>query len=63
MKRLILLIALVVRVAILAKLLTWAVSDDSTSLADGNIPHKGITTSSTEASNSSASAATVITMA
>jgi hypothetical protein len=62
MKRPILLIALVVPVAILAKLLTWAVSDASTSLADGNIPHKGMTTSQTEASNSSARSATIITM-
>ena len=63
MKRPILLIALVVLVAILAKLPTSAVSDASTWLADGNIPHKGTTTTQTEASNSLTSAATMITMA
>ena len=41
---------------------TSAMSDAGTSLADGNISHKGMTTGQTEASNSSASAVTVITM-
>ena len=62
MKRLILLIALVMLVMILAKLPASAVSDTSTSLIDSTIPDNVITTSQTEASNSSASATIRITM-
>ena len=57
MKRLIPVIALVV---ILAGLPVVVVSD--TSPADGNIPDNEITTSQTEASNSSATATITITM-
>ena len=60
MKRLIFLIALIMLVMILAKLPVSVVSD--TSLADSNIPDDEITTTQTEASNSSASAAITITM-
>ena len=59
MKRLILLIALVV---ILAGLPVLVVSDTGASPADTNIPDDEITTSQTEANNSSASAGITITM-
>jgi len=59
LKRLILLIALLV---MLAGLSTSAASDTSASLGDSNIPDNEITTSQTEASNSSASATIMITM-
>ena len=59
LKRLILLIALLV---ILAGSSASAVSDTSASLTGSNIPHNEITTSQTEASNSSASATITITM-
>ena len=62
MKRLILLIALVVLVGILAGSSASAVSDTDASLADSNIANDEITTSQTEASNSSASASITITM-
>ncbi|HUW45642.1 MAG TPA: hypothetical protein VMW50_07575 [Dehalococcoidia bacterium] len=62
MKRLILLIALVMLVMILAGSSASVVSDTSASLTDNNIPHNDITTSQTEASNSSASASITITM-
>jgi len=61
-KRLILLIALVMLVIITAKLPVSVVSYTSSSLVDSNIPDKEITTSQTEASNSSASATITITM-
>ena len=60
MKKLILLIALVVLVMILAGSSASAVSD--TTPIDSDIPHNEITASQTEASNSSASAAIMITM-
>jgi len=62
MKRLILVIALAMLVMILAKLPTSVVSDAGTSLADTTIPDNELTTSQTEASNSSASATITITM-
>ena len=62
MKRLILLIVLVVLVMILAKLPASAVYDTGASPTDSNIPDNEITTSQTEASNSSASATITITM-
>jgi len=62
MERLALLIALVVLVVILAGSSASAVSDTRVSLTDSNIPDNGITTSQTEASNSSASATITITM-
>ena len=58
-KRLILLVALVV---ILAGLSASVASDTSISIGDTNIPDNEITTSQTEASNSSASATITITM-
>ena len=61
-KRLILLIAVVVLVMILANLPASAVSDTGASLADSNISDNELTTSQTEASNSSASATITITM-
>lgn len=61
-KRLILLIALVVLVMMLAKLPVLVVSDADASLADSNIRDNELTTSLTEASNSSASATITITM-
>jgi len=61
-KRLILLIALVVLVVILAGSSASAVSDIRVSLVDSNIPDNKITTSQTEAGNSSASATITITM-
>jgi hypothetical protein len=61
-KRLILLIALVVLVMIIAGLSAPVVSDTGTSLTDSNIPGNEITTSQTEAGNSSASATITITM-
>jgi hypothetical protein len=62
MKRLILLIALAVLVMILAGSSASAVSDNSPSLADSNIPTDEIVTRQTEASNASASATITITM-
>ena len=59
MKRLILVIALVV---ILVGLPVLVVSDTGASLTDGSIPDNEITTSQTEANNSSASATITITM-
>ena len=59
MKRLIPLIALIL---ILAGLPVLVASDTGASLADNSIPNKEITTSQTEASNSSASATITITM-
>ena len=59
MKRLIPLIALVV---ILASLPILVVSDTGASPTDSNIPDNEITTSQTEASNSSASGVITITM-
>ena len=59
MKRLTFLIALVV---ILAGFSVSGMSDTDISLADSNIPHTDLTTSQTEAGNSSASAAITITM-
>ena len=59
MKRLIPLIALVV---ILAGLPVLVVSDTGASLTDTSTPGNEITTSQTEASNSSASATITITM-
>ena len=56
MKRLILLIALVVALAVLV------LSDADTFLADSNIPDDEITTGQIEMSNSSASATITITM-
>jgi hypothetical protein len=61
-KRLILLVVLVVLIMTLASLPVSVVSDTRTSLADSNIPGNEITTSQTEASNSSASATITITM-
>ena len=61
-KRLILLIALVVLVIMLAGSSASAVSDINPPLADSNIPDNEITTSQTEASNSSASGTITITM-
>jgi len=59
-KRLVLLIVLVVLVVILAALSTSVVSDPSP--VDNDIPDNEITTSQTEASNSSGSATITITM-
>ena len=59
MKRPIPLIAVVV---ILASLPVLVASDTGASLADNSIPNKEITTSQTEASNSSASGTITITM-
>ena len=59
MKRLILLIAIVV---ILAGLPVLVGSDTSASVIDSNIPDNEVTTSQTEASNSSASGTIMITM-
>jgi len=61
-KRLILLIALVLLVMILTGPSASVVSDTSASLTDSNIPDNELTTSQTEASNSSASATITITM-
>jgi len=58
-KRLILLIALVL---IIAGLPGLVVSDTRASLTDSNIPDNELTTSQTEASNSSASATIMTTM-
>ena len=62
MKRLVLLIALVMLVMILAGSSASAVSDTNASLTVNNIPNNEITTSQTEASNSSGSATITITM-
>ena len=59
MKRLIILIALIM---ILAGLSASAASDIGAPLTDSNIPDNEVTTSQTEASNSSASARITITM-
>lgn len=59
MKKLIPLIALIV---ILASLPVLVVSDTGASVSDSNIPDNELTTSRTEASNSSASATITITM-
>ena len=59
MKKLIPLIALVV---ILASLPVLVVSDTGASLTDSNIPDNELTTSRTEASNSSAGVTITITM-
>ena len=59
MKRLILLTTLVV---IIAGLSVLAVSDTGASPTDSDIPDNELTTSQTEASNSSASATITITM-
>jgi hypothetical protein len=61
-QRLILVIVLVVLVAVLASLPTSAVSDNSPSLADSNVPDSEIAASQTGATNSSASATITITM-
>lgn len=62
MKRLIVLVALVVLVMILAGSSASVVSDTGASLADSKISDNKVTTSQTEASNSSASATITITM-
>ena len=59
MKRLILLIILVV---IIASLPVLVVPDTGATLSDSSIPDNEVTTSQTEASNSSASATITITM-
>jgi len=61
-KRLIVLVALVVLVMILAGSSASVVSDTGASLADSKISDNKVTTSQTEASNSSASATITITM-
>jgi len=58
-KRLVPLIAIVVK---LAELPVLVVSDTGTSLTDSNVPDNEMTTGQTKASNSSASATITITM-
>ena len=62
MRRLIILIALVALVTILAELSASDASDTGAALADNNVPNNHLTTSQTQAGNSSASGTITITM-